>query len=261
MTISLGNALKSVKEDEQWIKKVVIGGIVAAITTAGSIVADMNKASIGIQIAGIILYLVFAIYLTGFAVSTANKQINSDSNTLAEWADSSLFLKGLKYFFSYIVYAFVITILFSIFSIIITIISAIALGLIYYLINLVLPLNQQFITFIISVIFIALMIVIGIYFMQFINAGTACYYKNNKFHDIMALKKQFRMIKENQHAAWTLFGKEILYALLFILVLIIACLTFIGIILVPFICFTAYIVLTNLYAQYAKEIEIGKYID
>ena len=261
MTISLGNAIKSVKEDNKWISKIVIGGFITAFAVAGSVVADMKNIALGIQIVGILVYLALSFFVTGFTVSTANKQMNNDSNTLAEWSDKSLFLKGLKYLFSYIVYALVITLIFSIFAAIVTVISIIVLGLIYYLINLALPLNQQFVTFLVSVVFITLMIVIGIYVIQYINAGIACYYKNTKFRDIMALKKQFRIIKENQHAAWTFFGKEILYVLLFTLAIVIACLTFIGIILVPFICFTAYIVLTNLYAQYAKEIEIGKYID
>ena len=261
MSISLGNAIKSVKEDEKWSEKLFIGGLISIFAGAGSYLADSESFSIGVRIAGIILYLIFGALLCGFTILTAKIQIDSDSKAMAEWSISDSFVKGLKFIFGYFLYTIVIMILFALVAILLTLITSIVLGLIYYLINLVLNLNPQVMTYVASIVFITLMSIVGMYFMQFINAALVSYYKSHKFHDIMAIKKHFKIVFENQHAAWSLIGKEILYTLLLILIFVVLCLTIIGIIAVPFVCFAASIVMVNLYAQYAKEIKIEKYID
>ena len=76
----------------------------------------------------------------------------------------------------------------------------------------------------------------------------------------MAIKKQFMIIADNQHATWTLVGKIILYTLLLVLVSIIACITLIGIFLLPFICFAFFMALVDLLVQYGKKINTDKYL-
>ena len=97
--------------------------------------------------------------------------------------------------------------------------------------------------------------------MQFVNAAMACYIKNEKFKDLMAFKKQFRIIKENKHAAWTLIGKGILFALLAGLVVLVLGITIVGVLALPFVCFIIAIASMNLYAQYGKQIDIGRYLE
>jgi len=259
--ISLGNALSSVKDDEKWIKKIAIGGLISILALLGYCLSDSHSMSIGLRVVWFILYLISGAFISGFIITTAQNQINNDSNTWAEWSEPKLFFKGIKYILSYFVYIFTITIIFMLIGTILTLAVSLVLGLIYYLINLALNLNPQFVSTLAFIIFTILMIFVGLYLMQFLNAALISYYKNHKFHDIMALKKHFKMISENQHTAWTLVGKEILYGLLFLLIYIVLSITVIGVIAIPFVYFTSFIVITNLYAQYAKEIEIGKYID
>ena len=261
MGISLGNAIKSIKEDDKWSEKLFIGGLMSIFAGVASYIADSTDFASWVRIIGFVSYLFFAALLCGFTILTAKIQIDSDSKAMAEWSVSNLFLKGLKFIFSYVLYTIVIMIIFTLIAILLTLITSIVLGLIYYLINLVLNLNPQIMNYLVLMIFIIIMSIILTYFMQFINIALVSYYKNHKFRDIMAMKKQFKMVFENQHAAWSLIGKEILYTLLVILILVVLCVTIIGVILIPFVIFTASIIMVNLYAQYAKEIEIGKYID
>ena len=93
------------------------------------------------------------------------------------------------------------------------------------------------------------------------NVAFACFFKTLKFKDFIAFKKQFRIIKENKHASWTLVGKCILFTLSILLTLLVLLATVIGIILVPFVLFLGEFISYNLCAQYAKEIEIDKYLE
>lgn len=261
MAISLANAIKSVKEDEHWVKKVLIGGVITAIAGAAGTVMQAEDISVVPRVISIITYLIFGAFLSGFLVSTANKVINSDSNSMAEWSENNLLIRGLKFILSVLVYCIVITLMFVLISIALSVVIGIVLGILYFLIITLMQLDAQVLSPLIIVVSGAFGIVFGLYFMQFVNAAYTSYYQSLDFRKLMSFKKHFRMIKENQHAAWTLIGKEILYFLLFVLAIIIACITIVGILAVPFISFAAYITLVNLKAQYAKEIEIGKYFE
>ena len=261
MSISLGNAIKSLKEDEKWIKKVLIGGFVALFTVIASGMMESEGASIPAKIIGIGLYLLFGSFLSGFCVSTGNKMLNTGSNTMSEWSEPNLLLKGLKFLFSWIVYTIIAAVIFTLVSIVLFIVLAVILGLIYYLINLIFHTNILFTNILVGIIASLIGTVFILYYMQFINAAYVSYYNKLSFHDLIALKKQFRMIRENKHASWTLIGKEILYILLFLLIALILCITIVGIILLPFVYFGAFMVMTNLYAQFGREIGIGRYLE
>ena len=218
MTISLGNALKFVNEDEKWISKTVIGGFITLAAIIASAMFQYPNAKAGVIIAGLALYFIFGALLSGFLLSTVNTRLNSDARGLTEWNEPNLLLKGLKFILSYIVYTFVITILFTVIGTVLTIAASIVLGIIYYLISLVLNIDPQVAAYVFVPVFIVLIVIFSLYLMQFISAALTCYYKSLKFRDLMALKKHFRIVFENQHAAWTLIGKIILYSLLFLLV-------------------------------------------
>lgn len=259
MVISLGNALKSIKEDEHWIKKILIGGLIYLVSIIGEAMMQAEGAHIGIIAFGIVLYLIFYAILLGFMVSTTNKKFSSDFVGWTEWSESNLLIKGLKCLICYLVYTIIITILFTILTIIITAVFLIIVGFIGYLINSALHLPSQAMTVLFALVLGTVFTVSCLYLIQFLNVAYLCYCKNFKFHDIMAFKKHFLIIKENQHAAWTLVGKTILYALLFILITIATCISIIGIILLPFICFASFMALVDLCIQYARKIEIERY--
>ena len=260
MTISLGNALKSVIADEHWIKKTLIGGLISLVVLIGTGMMEAKGISAAVRITGIALYLIFGSFLLGFVISTVNKKLNNGLIGWSEWSEPNIMQKGLKFIFSYIVYTIVITILFACLVVAFTIIFGLVIGLIGYLINLALHLPTQFAGALLGLLFTVVFIIILLYFMQFISAALVSYYKNQKFHDLMALKKHYRMIKENQHAAWTLVGKTILFTLLFALIFIVACITIIGVIAIPFIYFVSRMALIDLYNQYGKEIDVDKYL-
>ena len=261
MAISLANAIKSVKEDENWIKKVLLGGILTLIVYAASGAMEMQNAAIHTRVLWFLLYLFFGSLVSGFILSTGHKMLNSDSNKMTEWSEQNLIFKGFKYLLSWMVYCIAIGLIFLLISFVFTLIVCLVLGIIYFAINAIIPLSSELVKLLFILIFSTLFVVLMLYFMQFISVACTCYYKNLSFKNLMALKTHFNIIKENQHAAWTLVGKNILLMLLFILIAIIFCLTVIGIIALPFVCFATYIVIANLYAQYGKEIEVGKYLE
>lgn len=260
MAISLGNALKSVKDDEHWIKKTIIGGLIFLISAIGSGMTEAEGASVWLVAVGMVLYIIFYAILLGFYVSATNQKLNNGLVGWTEWTDSNILFKGLKCMFSYLVYTIVVAILYILLTIAIVIISGAVIGLISYLINLVLPINQQALSVLFTVLLITVGIITSLYLCQFMNVAYLCYCNNFKFHDLMALKKQFRIIKENQHASWTLIGKSILFALLFILISAAVCITLVGIVTLPFIYFAGFMVLIELFVQYGKEIELGRYL-
>ena len=259
MTISLASALKAVKEDEKWVKKLLIGSFIYVIMMIASGMIGMETSNT-VKAVGGALYLIFYFVIYGFMASTGNKMINSDSNQMAEWNEKNILITGLKFFFSYLVYCIVFILLFTILSTLLLIAITLVLGLIYMLISALLHVDI-YNNLLLPIIFGVITLTIYLYFVQYLNTAITCYYKNLKFRDIMAFKKHFRIIKENQHAAWTLLGKEILFTLLIILVCFLLTITIIGILALPFIFMAISIALVSLFAQYGKHIEIGKYLE
>ena len=258
MAISLGDAINSVTEDEKWVTKVLIGGFITIPAAIAGMGMHAQSLSTGMKVFCIILYLLFGSLLTGFLLSSGNKMLNTDSNTMGEWFEKDIILKGLKFIFSYFVYWIVMTVIYTVLSLVCILVCGLILGSIYYLINLLLNIDAKLISYIIGVVFGTFIILLSLYLMQFVNAALVCYYKNLKFGDLMALKKQYNIVMENKHAAWTLVGKEILFGLLFGLVILVLAITIVGIFLLPFVYFAAYVIMVNLYAQYGREIKIGK---
>lgn len=260
MTISLGNALKAVKEDEYWKKKTLIGGLLFLVYFVGLYIMvateDMTPKLIGLAI-----LLVFLVFIWGFNIATGNKMINSDSNAMAEWTEKNLMLKGLKFILSWSVYVIAFVLLSTLISTILMFVISIALSLIYLVVYLLIHPDCTISGTIMTVIGSILYVVLVLYIMQFINAATISYIKNTSFKDLMSFKKQFRMITENQHAAWTLIGKEILFGLLLILVCLVLCVTVVGVLALPFVMFMAAVASIHLYVQYGKQIDVGRYLE
>ncbi len=261
MTISLGNALSAIKEDEKWVKKLLIGGFVYLAVIIGTVIMERHELPISTRLIGAGVYLIFGAFLSGFIVSTGNKMLNSGTNAMTEWTEKNLLLKGLKFIFSYIVYVIVLTTIFAIIACVLLLLATLVLGLLYYVVSLLLHIDCHSVAPVFAVIYGVLTLVFMLWYVQFFNAAQTCYFKKLHFRDFMAFKKHFRIIKENAHATWSLLGKEVLYFLLFILMCVIAFITIVGILALPFIYFVAYITITNLYAQYGREIQIERYFE
>lgn len=261
MTISLANALKSVKEDEHWIKKILIGGVVVLALAILSFIADKGfYQNAVLKLITIVLNIVLYVLFAGFIVVTANKSINSDSTKIAEWNEPNLLLTGLKYVGSTIVCGILLFLIFFVAGLVCGIALGIVGAIIYFLLSLICGGNCNFATQFTMIFSIVASTILGLYVMQFIFIIYASYYKNLKFRDIISFKKHFNILKENQHACWTLIGKNILYCLLLLFAIVACCVTLIGIVLVPFVYFIACLAGANLVVQFGRHVDIGKYL-
>ncbi len=252
MGISLAKAITSVKEDDNYILKITVGGLLTAFPFILCILAFVHDKLISLIIASIAAMIFSGLYITGFVFETGNKQLNTDSPDMAEWKNAGLLKTGLKTAAVYFVY-----------SIIILIFSFIT-GFIVGLLAVVSALLLKSVSFISTDIILAVLsnlvgIFVGLIVALFINTAFTSYMVNLKMGDMLALKKHYKIICENSHASWTLIGKMILYAILFSLISLVLAAFVVTSALLPFLYFAACVVYINLLVQYGKEINIQKY--
>lgn len=270
MTISLGNAITRVKEEPKWLKKILIlGALFIGVQIAYGILAGMfgltpeametNPATMFLfTITSFLVLLPITAYYTGFIFQSMHKTFNSDKFQMVELSQKNLLIDGLKNVFSVIGYSILLEIILFVFLIAYILVIA----LFGVLISLILSalISAEAVSIFIVILGTLAGLVFGLYFAQFINAAFACYLKTLKFADLIAFNKHFQIIKENKHTSWTLIGKNILYSLLFLTVILVLCITLIGVILIPFVTIYAYFVAFNLLDQYSKEIKIERYL-
>ncbi|MBQ4114899.1 DUF4013 domain-containing protein [bacterium] len=270
MSISLGNAISSIKEEPKWISKCVIGALIGYVIpfVIGAIQGFLEATSVlteGSLVCQIIVFtisLILGLYMSGFIYTTMNRVVNSSEPfKMAEWNEKNLLLTGLKVTLSCIGWILLTSLVFGLCFLIIFLGIAIVNALISALFNMFLNTDLQIITIFSGLICCVLGIIYGLYLAQFINTAFACFLKTLRFKDLIAYKKHFRIINENKHASWTLIGKNILFSLAIFGIVLALSVTIIGIVLLPFVCFAGYFVSLNLIAQYAKEIEIDKYLN
>ena len=263
MTMSLMNAIRSIKQDEKWVNKIIVCGLACLVAQiAGScsmsFIAQKTAPGIGTLI-GLIISIVAALWIVGFIFSSMNKTINSDKFQMAELNESNIILTGLKSCAAMIGWGILATIILAVVEVVYVALMVI-IGLIIYGILGLIGINNQILTILITIFCIIAGAVLGLYIAQFINTAFALYFKRLKFGDLISFKKQFVIIKENQHANWTLVGKVILFSLAYLGITIGLSVTIVGLVLVPFVAFAGYFVAYNLIVQYAKEINIDKYL-
>lgn len=270
MSISLGNAIARVKEEPKWLKKILIlGALLISVPFAFGILIGMfgltpeametNPTTIFLfTITYFLVLLPITAYFKGFIFQSMHKTFNSDKFQMVELSQNNLLIDGLKNLFSIIGY----TILLGIISFVFLFVYILVITLFGVVISLILSalISAKAVSIFSIILGTLANLLFGLYLAQFINAAFACYLKTLKFADLIAFKKHFQIIKENKHTSWTLIGKNILYSLLFLTVILVLCITLIGIILVPFVSIYAYFVAFNLLDQYSKEIEIEKYL-
>ena len=265
MAISLGNAISSIKEDEKWIPKILIGGAIGYIIpfVIGFIVGFVDALT-GQQnslMGNLIIYttsIVIGIYITGFVFTTMNRVINSsDKFKMAEWNEKNLMLTGLKTTLILIGWGIIMALIFLVLALIFGIIG----GIISFILASCLHIEGNNLSIFITIFSCACGAVVGLYIAQFLNNAFACFLKTLRFKELISFKKHFRMIKENQHANWSLVGKNILLTLAIVAVAIVLMISVVGFVVLPFVYFAVYFVMYNLICQYAKEIDINKYIE
>lgn len=264
MTMSLMNAIRSIKQDEKWLGKIIVGGLVCLVAQiAGfcslSFIAQKTAPGIGTLI-GLIISIVAALWIVGFIFSSMNKTINSDKFQMAELNESNIILTGLKSFMAIIGWGILATIILFVVEIVYFALIAIFCFILGFISGLI-GVNNQILTILIAIFCIIASVVLGLYIAQFVNTAFALYFKRLELGDLISFKKQFVIIKENQHANWTLIGKMILFSLAYQGIIIALSVTIVGLVLVPFVAFAGYFVAYNLVAQYAKEINIDKYLE
>lgn len=256
--ISLFDAITCITEDKKWISKCVIGSIlymVAALFYAGpEILKEFNiNIAENMKLVMYFIYLILSVYFTGFLCKTANRAVNSSEEfQMAKW-DEKLMLIGLKASLSISVYILLLVFIMFILYMLVTLICG-SFGIIKNI-------NPGTVYIYLTLLCLVVGIICGIYITQLVNTAIACYIKTLKIKDIIAFRKHFKIIKENKHAIWTLIGKNILAFLLFLLIITTLAVSVAGIVLVPFVGFVYAITIFNLLVMYAKEIEIGKYLE
>lgn len=258
MTISLGNAINCIKEDAHWPKKIFFGGLIFLLSSVASgFVSGLSantEPTIGMFF-GFVILAIAGMFLTGFIFQSMHKVMNSDKFQMVEWNENNLLLTGFKNCCALIGYSILATIIFMGITILVSLVIGLVLGLGSLFLKQVLG-----DTLVINIVSSLIGIVIGLYFSQFICVAFACYIKTLKFRDLIAYKKHYQIIKENIHTTWTLIGKNILYSLLFALIVVLLAVTVIGALLIPFVIFASYFVAFNLLVQYAKEVKIENYL-
>lgn len=261
MTISLGNAISCIKEDAHWVQKILIGGFLFVLSFGGDYIVTnyAEKLNIIVMFVLFILSVLANFYLIGFILNSMHKVVNSGRFQMIEWNEKNLLLAGLKNFFAILGYSILLIILSIGILLLVFIVGGIALFAVLMLLKAITDNND--IMVLVTYIATGLLFVLAyIYYMQFVNAAFACYFKTLKFRDLINCKKHYQIIKDNTHAAWTLIGKDILFLLACLGIAVLLIISVVGILLIPFVIFAAYFVSLNLVAQYAKEIKVEKYL-
>ncbi len=274
MTISLGNAITRLGQEPKVVKKVIglglilflvpfIQGIIMGMLGFPTTTENLSEEAVAAAMTmpmfvAFLMTLPVWAYVTGFLFQSMHKTFNSDRFQMVEFSQKNLLVEGIKNFFSMVGYFILVEII----MLVAILLLSIAIAIVVLVLNLILsaifgPAVASILTVVLA---LAVGIVFGLYITQFINAAFTCYLKTLKFSDLIAFNKHFNIIKKNKHASWSLIGKGILFSLLYMLVIVVLCATLIGVVLLPFVVVMAYFVAFNLLDQYAKEIQIEKYL-
>lgn len=259
MAISIFEAINNVRDDKNWAVKTFL---VSVFMFASSILVNFTELEINgwIILIAVVLGLTAGIYVFGFLFKSVHNALNSDSFELANFNDANLLLVGLKGWLAFIGYYTIIYFIFAFIFIIFGIIFALLSMLIYGILVTILGLSQNVVIGVGIIAVILLTIIISLYFGMFVNTATVCYLKRLNFTDIFALDTHFAIIKENHKLCWTFVGKTILYSLLWLLVFLVLAISLVGWLMIPFAYAYAYLVYYNLQVQFAKTIQIEKYL-
>ena len=247
--MDLIKALCSIAEDKHWIKKILIGGLLillAIIAECICIILFESKTAFIWSLLPFIISVLLIMYPMGFIFATLHKQINENSNVMIEWNEKNLLLSGFKscvtFFIMGLCWSSIAVILMGGFSISYSLAGNSAV------------LNILFIIFVLIYLLYLLLLFITI------PISVLCYGKTLKVLSSVNFKKIFAIFKENQPKMWMLILWTIAYVIIYSIIQTILLITIIGIIAIPFLYFYFYIVYMNLLAQFAREIDINKYL-
>ena len=260
MTISLLNAIRNVTEEKSWIKKILILSFVSGLIWIVSYGINVEH-SLEINLICWLVYFVLCCYTNGYILLSVNKTLNGDKFVLAEFFEKNIMLTGLKAICSYFLYGVVISTIFIVILLIAILILLLIAGLAHLLLVNVLQLDSQIFNVLGIIFAIIVTSFLSLYLGMFMNIAYVSYFQRIKFGDLFALDRHYLILKENHHKSWTLMGKIILYSLTLIIAMILCTVSIVGIILIPFVYTYAIFVMYNLMVQYAKEIDLKKYLE
>lgn len=260
MSISLFEAIKNVRDDDNWALKTFLVSVFMFIY---SVLINFTELKLDpkVTLIAVALGIATGVYIFGFIFKTVHKGLNSDNFKFANFNDQNLMLIGLKGWGSILLYSIIVYLISVFVFCILGILLALMGMLVYGLLVSVLGLNQNIVLAVIIIFAIILLVLISLFVTMFMNTAMICYYKNLRFTDILAFDIHFKIVKENYKTCWTFVGKTILYSLLCLLVFLALAISLVGLLLIPFVYAYAYLVYCNLQVQFAKTIQIEKYID
>lgn len=264
MSLSIANAINAIKQDEQWLKKIIIGGLAIFVLPylLGIILGVMGGEEPSFVMSAVAygLSLILGIYAHGFVVTAAHRYMSSDILKMPNWFEKGLMTVGGKAFVGSVAWMCLIYLAGLLVTFAVAGIGAIVFGLLYVLLAVLLKLNYIVVIVLVSILAVVVLSIVFLYVAQLFNTALACFLKTLRFEELFDFAKHIKIIKENKHTNWTLIGKQVLLFLLYFLAVIALCVTIVGILLIPCLYFAFYIAYYNLLVLYAKEIQIEKYI-
>lgn len=260
MSISLFEAIKNVRDDEKWALKTFL---VSVFLFVYSVLVNFTELKLEpkVTLVAVALGIATGIYVFGFIFKTVHKGIDSDDFKMPNFNEKNLMLVGLKGLGSMLLYSLIMYFISAFAFCILGIVSALIAMFVYGLLVSALGLNQNIVLCVLIIFAIILLVIISLFVSIFVNTAQVCYYKKLRFTDILAFDTHFKIVKENYHTCWTFVGKTILYTLLCLLVFFALAISIVGLLLIPFVYAYAYLVYCNLQVQFAKIIQIEKYLD
>lgn len=258
MNLDFEKALTYISKDPQWVNKLLAGSGILLAIFAIFVIPVLLLAVSGSGIVFVVSFFlcficsfILSFALAGYVAQTANKRINYKNSLLPDWSEFGKFLKtGIKYFIGYFLYILPLLILCLVFSILL----GVALGGCACMHSAL----ANSLSFIVLTFLGALCLFGYILVMVFCPLMMANFFKDLKILSFVDYKEAFSLLRKNA-------GNYFILILLFIAMCIFAQIicsilvfTIIGIILIPFVYFYIYLVITELIAQFvlaAKEIE------
>ena len=249
--MDLMEAFANVTKDTNWMKKIAIGGGLLLLSVIAEIISIfLFESSTGFMwsIIPFIISVITVLYPTGFIFSTLRKQINENTDLMTDWTEKNMLLSGFKSCLSMILILGV----FMIAGTAITLIGSFSISSLFK--------NSSALGWILFVLLIVILLLYFLFIYLIFPISLVCFGKTFKISSSVNFKKIFAIFKENQKEVWILFAWGIVFCAIYSIVLTMFCITVIGIIAFPFLYFYFFIVCINLLAQFAREIDINKYL-
>ncbi len=241
MKLDILKAFYFFKEDQEWVKKLLISGLFMIIPivfnmTFAKVIHNLDSAAL----VAIVLIIFGAISLVswltfcGYYSTIINKQITENSNVLPSWSDfKNIFITGIKYQVGSIICALPCAILLLLFG----------------FLSIFMTLMKQPLSFL----FITITILISACTIALLALMTANFGKDLEIKSFINYQNGAKLVKNNGKNYLILFGLSVAIFLIYTFVNFILKITKIGLALEPFIFSYLAFVCANLASQFVKS--------